>query len=140
MCHDLDLRDRLDAHPPTLAPVDLLLSKLQVVQTNEKDFKDAIALLADHSLTEDDTGIKLSRLTALCSSDWGWWRTVTGVAERTDKYARSLSGLNGDAQVPEKIRAILRELETAPKSRRWKLRARVGERVRWYETPEDIEH
>jgi hypothetical protein len=140
MCHDLDLRDRLDARPPTLAPVDLLLSKLQVVQTNEKDFQDALALLTDHPLTEDDSGINLPRLSAVCSSDWGWWRTVTQVAQRTDKYARSLAGLNGHAHVLEEIRAILRELETSPKSRRWKLRARVGERVRWHETPEDIEH
>jgi hypothetical protein len=140
MCHNLELSDRLDARPPTLAPVDLLLSKLQVVQTNEKDFKDAIALIADHPLTEDDSGINLRRLTALCSSDWGWWRTVTQVAERTDKYARSLAGLNGHAHVLEEIREILRELEASPKSRRWKLRARVGERMRWHETPEDIEH
>jgi len=26
-----------------------------------------------------------------------------------------------------------------PKSRKWKLRARVGDRVRWYEDPEEVE-
>ena len=30
-------------------------------------------------------------------------------------------------------------LERAPKSRRWKVRARVGDRVRWYEDVEEVE-
>jgi hypothetical protein len=140
MCHELDLRRRLDARERTLAPVDLLLSKLQVVETNEKDYKDAIALLADHALSDDDSGINLRYMSELCSSDWGWWRTVTLVAERTDKYARSLGDLNGHAHVLEVVRAILHALESSRKSRRWKLRARVGERVRWHETPEDVQH
>jgi hypothetical protein len=140
MCHELDLRHRLEVWGRTLSPVDLLLTKLQVVETNEKDYKDAIALLLDHPLTRDDSGINLTELAKLCGSDWGWWRTVTLVAARTDKYARSLPGLNGHADVLDEIRQILAELETTPKSRRWKLRARIGERVRWHETPEDLEH
>jgi hypothetical protein len=28
-------------------------------------------------------------------------------------------------------------IEAEPKSLRWRLRARVGDRVRWYELPED---
>lgn len=142
MCHDLDLRSRLEVRDETLPPADLLLSKLQVVETNEKDYKDAIAVLADHELTSDDSGISIERLTSLCSSDWGWWRTVTMVAERTHKVARELArnGGNGPAQVPDRIRELLGELASAPKSRRWKVRARVGDRVRWHEDPEDIEH
>jgi hypothetical protein len=31
-------------------------------------------------------------------------------------------------------------LEQAPKSRRWKLRDRIGERKRWYELPEETPH
>jgi len=27
-----------------------------------------------------------------------------------------------------------------PKSMKWKLRANVGERVRWYELPEEVAH
>ena len=40
----------------------------------------------------------------------------------------------------ERLRQIVERLESAPKSRKWKLRARVGERVRWHEEPEDLEH
>jgi hypothetical protein len=143
MCHRLDLRQRAWVLDRTLAPADLLLSKLQVVNTNEKDYKDAIAVIADHELTADDTGININRLNELCAGDWGWWRTVTMVAEQTHKYALRLTKQPegaGLAHVPERTRHILAELERAPKSRRWKMRARVGDRVRWHDDPEDVEH
>ncbi len=143
MCHELDLRDRLGVLDLTLTPADLLLSKLQVVKTNEKDYKDAIAVLADHDLTADDSGININRINDLCSSDWGWWRTVTMVAERTHKVAREMvmsPGGDALAHVPDRLRHLLAELERAPKSRKWKMRARVGDRVRWHEDPEDVDH
>jgi hypothetical protein len=33
----------------------------------------------------------------------------------------------------------LRAVEDAPKSLRWKLRDRIGDRVRWYEEPDEVE-
>jgi hypothetical protein len=143
MCHRLDLRERARILDKTLTPADLLLSKLQVINTNEKDFKDATAVLADHEITADDTGININRLNELCAGDWGWWRTVTMVAEKTHKYALQLCQQPegaGLAHVPERIRHVLAELERAPKSRRWKMRARVGERMRWHDDPEDVDH
>ncbi len=140
-CHHLDVRGRLELSDRTLTPADLLLSKLQVVETNEKDYKDAIALLADHELTDDDSGICASRIAGLCAGDWGWWRTVTMVSVRTadvaDRYAREQPDLGG---VSAKLRTLLEEIEQAPKSRKWKLRAKVGDRVRWHEEPEELEH
>ena len=130
-------------HRQSLPPADLLLSKLQVVQTNQKDYRDAIALLADHELTPDDSGININRINDYCANDWGWWRTVTMVAERTHKVARELSQEPDGGRlshVPDRIRHLLAEIERADKSRRWKIRARVGERVAWHDTPEDIDH
>jgi len=143
MCHRLDLRDRALIHDRTITPADLLLSKLQVVKTNEKDLKDATALLADHDLTADDSGISINRLNELCAADWGWWRTVTMVTERVHKFALGLVQQGqgeGLEHVSDRTRHLLAELQRAPKSRRWKMRARVGDRVRWHEDPEDVEH
>jgi hypothetical protein len=148
MCHELDLRNRLAAHPRTLAPADLLLSKLQVMETNEKDLLDLIALLADHELApKDDGAISLARVEELCSNDWGWWRTVTIVAGRAVEATGRLAGTTTDPaagravrRAGERGRQLIARLEESPKSRKWKLRARVGERKRWYETPEDIDH
>ena len=39
--------------------------------------------------------------------------------------------------VPERIDALLAKMEAHPKSLAWKARAMVGERVRWYELPEE---
>ncbi|MBS1878024.1 MAG: hypothetical protein JST31_00770 [Actinobacteria bacterium] len=143
-CHLLDVRDRLGVCELTIPPADLLLSKLQVLETNEKDFQDAVALLKDHDLTEDDSGINLNRIEQVCARDWGWWKTVTIVAARTRDYASGLATEAGAdpglGTVVERIDLLLERLEEAPKSRRWKLRARVGEKVRWHEEPEDIEH
>ena len=65
------------------------------------------------------------------------------VAEKTHKVALQLAQQPDGAElahVPDRIRHVLAELERAPKSRRWKMRARVGDRVRWHEDPEDVEH
>jgi hypothetical protein len=142
MCHRLDLRDRLDVLPRTLSAADLLLSKLQVVETNQKDYTDTIAILSDHELTQDDSGIGMGRISKVCSSDWGWWRTVTMVAERTREFAELAESSHGTdhTQAVARIDQLARALDEVPKSRRWKMRARVGDRIRWHEEPEDIDH
>jgi hypothetical protein len=146
MCHQLDMRDRLAGHARTLSPADLLLSKLQVMDTNEKDLQDALALLGDHDFGENEGAISLERIDELCLNDWGWWRTATLVGGRVREAAERLSR-GADAEVADtlavagrRLDTLLAHLDEAPKSRRWKMRARIGERKRWYETPEDIEH
>jgi hypothetical protein len=38
------------------------------------------------------------------------------------------------------VRALQAAVKAAPKSLAWRVRSRVGERVRWYETPEEVRH
>lgn len=139
-CHVLDLRERLDLWPLTVPPGDLLLTKLQIVQTTEKDLIDIVSLVLDHELTPDDTGINVTRLTEICANDWGWWRTVSGTTERAIAAAEGFgsSGLDTGEAV-SRLRQILELLSSAPKSRRWKLRNRLGDKVVWYDEPEDAE-
>src|ERR1700759_882777 len=86
-CHYLEVSDRLAVSEQTLAPADLLLSKLQVVQTNRKDYLDIFALLLDCDVSDDESGISRRRLTEVCCRDWGWWRTVTNVARSAQTVA-----------------------------------------------------
>jgi len=137
MCHKIDLRQRLDGEDLTIPLADVLLMKLQVVETNHKDYVDVISLLSDHTFTDDDGGLNLPYLAGLASSDWGLWRTVTMVAARTAEAARSLEGFGGAGRVGEQVTRFTRALEDEPKTRGWRLRARVGERKRWYEIPEE---
>lgn len=132
MCHTLDLSDRLDLDDHTLDPADLLLSKLQVVETNARDYLDIAALLNDNQI---DRG----RIVEVLARDWGWWRTATEVLRRSADYVASLEGFEGQERVLAQIAELEAEIEAAPKSRGWRMRARLGERKRWYELPEEEE-
>jgi hypothetical protein len=134
MCHDLDLRSRLGLAGPTLPLADLLLTKLQVVETTGKDLRDIVALLADHDLSDDDQGVNITYLAKLTGSDWGLWKTVTEVARKAGEFASELQAF---PVAVERAQRLVQALEDAPKTTGWRLRARVGERVRWYKLPEE---
>ncbi|MGH2715761.1 MAG: hypothetical protein ACRDM7_18100 [Thermoleophilaceae bacterium] len=136
MCHRLDLRDRLALDEETLTPADLLLLKLQVVDTTDKDLLDAVALLHDHAPGES---LDVAYVARLLGRDWGWWRTATMVLARVHDFAGALEGFAGAELISDRVRALSAAIETEPKSRGWRLRARIGERVRWHDTPEEVE-
>lgn len=138
MCHVIDLRERLRCPGPAVTYADLLLMKLQIVESNEKDLRDIVCLLTDQDFTEgEDEGIDLAYLADLAADDWGLWRTVTMVARRADTWAAQLAGLTSRERVHSQVLRFLEALEDVPKSRAWKLRARIGERKRWYTLPEE---
>lgn len=137
MCHKLDLRERLDGAQLTIPLADLLLTKLQIAETNRKDYIDIVALLADQRWTDDDQGLNLPYLAALASADWGLWRTTTLVAQRAVEFAAALVGFDGHAHVERQVATFVQALDDHPKTRGWRLRARIGERKRWYEIPEE---
>ncbi|MFN8215579.1 MAG: hypothetical protein U0R71_03190 [Solirubrobacterales bacterium] len=138
LCHQIDFRPRLEASPRTLSLADLLLMKLQVVETNEKDLLDVCAILADHEIREDESGVNAEYLASLAAADWGLWRTLGMVAERGEAFARELAGFERGELVAARLEELRRRLDEAPKSRGWKMRARIGERKRWYELPEEV--
>ncbi len=95
MCHRFEFGDRLAKSTPTLPLAELLLSKLQIVKINRKDVLDALVLLAEHPLAQDDGAvdarvgqgaINVPRILSFTSNDWGWWRTVTGSLDTLDQY------------------------------------------------------
>jgi hypothetical protein len=138
LCHRVDLKSRIEAVPLTLSLADLALLKLQVVETNEKDFVDLCAIFADHDLSDDDSGVNRAYLGELTASDWGLWRTLDMVAERAERFALDLPGFEPGARVAERLRRLRSGLDAVPKTRGWRMRARVGDRKRWYELPEEV--
>jgi hypothetical protein len=138
LCHRIGLSRRLEAVPHTLSLADLTVLKLQVVETNEKDYLDICAIFADHELTADDAGVNTTYIADLTASDWGLWRTLGMVSERSERFALELPEFEAAEVVAERLRRLRAELEAAPKSRGWKLRARIGDRKRWYELPEEV--
>jgi hypothetical protein len=138
LCHRIDIKHRLEAVPLTLSLGDLTVLKLQVVETNQKDFLDVCAIFADHDLSIDDSGINSAYIAGLAASDWGLWRTLGMVAERSEQFALTLPGFEAKDVVAGRLRRLREELDSVPKTRGWKLRARIGERKRWYEVPEEV--
>jgi hypothetical protein len=146
MCHVLEFRDRIDRLPDTLDVADLLLSKLQIVELNPKDVHDLLHLLSGFEVADGDAPgtLGLDRIRKLVGEDWGWWRTVT---MNLDKVAQLADGEHRDL-LPEarsfdpavQARELRRACDEAPKTLKWKLRAKVGDRVQWYQLPEEVGH
>ena len=144
MCHTLDLEGRLLPGLRTLTPSDLLLTKLQIVQLNNKDARDALAILADHALADHaEPGqavdvIDVGYVATLCGHDWGWYTTVTDNLTRVAQIAAELGPSEAVARATERITELRAALDQAPKSLSWRMRSAVGRKVAWYEEPEEI--
>ncbi|HVC26967.1 MAG TPA: hypothetical protein VND40_02280 [Nitrososphaerales archaeon] len=138
MCHKFNFGERLDLEPLTLPLADLLATKLQIVQINEKDFRDSTTLLLDHDVGPGDgETINGHYLARLCSNDWGAYKTFTMNLERLEASI-DIYGLTSPEMETAKARIgrLAEMIEKEPKSLAWKMRARVGERKTWYELPE----
>ena len=146
MCHVLEFTDRIDRLPDTLDVADLVLSKLQIVELNQKDVHDLLHLFSAFEAKPGDEPetVGLDRIGSVVSGDWGWWRTTT---MNLDKLAQLADGEHHDllpqarrfepADQARRVRAFCDEV---PKTLKWKLRAKVGDRVQWYELPEEVGH
>lgn len=139
MCHMWPLERRLHVTDKTIPLADLLLTKLQIFAVNEKDQRDIVNVLHGHKLADDDTGINAAYVARLCASDWGLWRTVTMNIERArGALQRFRLAPQDEAIVTSRLDDLRKRIDAEPKSTKWKLRARVGERMQWYEDPEEI--
>ena len=139
MCHMWALERRLDVMDRTIPLADLLLTKLQIFAVNEKDQRDIVNLLHGHKLSERDDAINGAYIAKLCAGDWGLWRTTTMNIERArTALPRFDLAPHDEAIVASRLDDLRKRIDAEPKSTRWKLRARVGERVQWYEDPEEI--
>jgi hypothetical protein len=86
MCHSLEFKDRIERMPYTLDLPDLLLSKLQIVELNDKDAQDILYLLSTYPIreSEESGAIDLNVFRRTVGEDWGWWRTVTMNLDRIE--------------------------------------------------------
>jgi hypothetical protein len=155
MCHTLDFRPSFGNASLTLDPADLLLSKLQIIELNAKDARDITHLLAGVPIGRPGPGqpgdgpptdapfIDPGRFGEVLAGDWGWWRTTTGSLEKLPALlAESPEMIPPQPRFDplEQAARLLDVAKSVPKSMKWKLRANVGDRVRWYELPEEVAH
>jgi hypothetical protein len=137
-CHRIPLRDRLELDSPTISTCDLLLEKMQIVELNLKDVKDTLVLVLEHPVTTNGGGaevIDASYVAGMLSEDWGFYYTVTQNLDKVERFLPDFDAIGPEDG--EVIRARLGELrdaiEAADKSRKWRLRAKVGTKKKWYQ-------
>ena len=143
MCHKVPLADRLHVEPITIPLAELFLTKIQIVELNRKDALDVITLLLDHAVgPADHETINASLIADLCASDWGLYTTVSMNVEKLRTLLSGGEVALDQAQVGtvvERLEAIQAAMDAPPKNLAWKMRAKVGTRVRWYEEVEEVQ-
>ena len=139
MCHQVPIAERLERDPLTIPLAELLVTKLQIVELTERDERDVYNLTYHHPVTNGDgSGIESDVIAQLCAKDWGLWRTIRGTVQRCRSDATRY-GLDSEAVgvIVRRLDELWRRIEAEPKSSMWRMRNRVGDRVRWYEEPEE---
>jgi len=134
-CHTIFWKDRLERDDPTIPLAEMLLQKMQIIQINEKDVIDTIMLLLEHPLGgSDEETVNIDYVAKLCGGDWGLWRTTTMNLDNVRRLAASYEQLTDDEKgaVAEQVGRALERIEAEPKTLAWKIRAKVGDRKKWY--------
>jgi hypothetical protein len=133
-CHTIPWKGRLGTHDATIPLAEMLMQKMQIVQINEKDIIDTIMLLLEHPLGDEDGDvINVGLVARVCAKDWGWWRTLTMNVDKVRQAAGAYElGPEERDRVVAQADAILQRIDGEPKSIGWRMRAKVGDRKKWY--------
>jgi len=141
-CHTIFWEGRLEVDSPSIPLAEMLLEKMQIVRINEKDVIDTIMLLLEHPIGNGDTGIiNIERISKICGSDWGFWRTVSMNLDKVRQLAQGYEQLTDEQKklVKNQVDNALDRMEKEPKSLAWKLRSRVGDKVKWYKEVDEVD-
>jgi hypothetical protein len=135
MCHTVNLKDRVTESYFAISPSDMLLTKMQIVKITENDLRDTAALLTDFEIGERDAEAELdgAYISQVLANDWGFYKTFSINVERLVSYLEGKP--EGDVPLA-RMKVLWDVIESTPKTFKWKLRERVGEKVKWYEEPE----
>jgi hypothetical protein len=107
--HIINFRGRLELDYPTISLVDLLLDNIDYMAKT-------------------------------CKSDWGLWKTVTTNLDKVMRLIDKYDVLTNDDQqiIRERFLQIMQRIDEEPATLRWKLRSKVGERVKWYRDVDEV--
>jgi hypothetical protein len=139
MCHQVPIADRLDREALTIPLAELLVTKLQVVELTERDQRDIYNLVFHNEVTDGSArGIEADYVAELCARDWGLWRTAKETIVRCKKNLPDYGLEPAEADlIVERLDLLWARIEAKPKTGKWRLRSRVGDRMRWYDEPEE---
>lgn len=134
-CHAIDLRNRLKLDYPTITLADLILSKLQIIEINKRDIEDIWVLILEHEVGEiEEETINSKYISKLLSKKWGFYYTVKNNLEKVAYFLRNNNFLSNSqkSNIKKKINKILLDIDNEKKSIVWKIRAKIGTKIKWY--------
>jgi hypothetical protein len=141
--YPINFRNRLEIDLTSIPLADLLLEKLQIVSFSRKDMIDTLLLLKAHTVAgkEELETISTDRVAHVLSGDWGFWYTVTTNLRGIGEHVKEMSVLSSQeaSDLSSKVEKLLYAANSVPKSLRWKLRAILGSRRKWYNPVETEE-
>lgn len=140
MAHTVPFLGRLEMDDPTITATDLLLTKVQIHEITENDLIDCVVLIAEHDFGTGREAIDRDYVVDMMRKDWGFCYTTLQNLEKIglalDRYGAVPDEVA--SWVRERVGALRDAIGASPKTSRWKLRARVGTRVKWYEQVEEV--
>jgi hypothetical protein len=143
MCHRISFKGRLEVDSPTIPLAELVLEKTQIVTLADKDIKDMLILLAAHPIGDNDNDTINGKFIAnLLGNDWGFYYTTILNLEKIrcgiDTHQHLFQPLD-IGTIRDRLDQLKLTIENAPKSLRWKARAALGPKVKWYTDVDEVE-
>lgn len=139
-CHRMKLEKYIPTTKTTIPLANLLLTKLQIIEINQKDIVDILALLHDHEVIDEGDSneiISMDEMNAILSDDWGWYTTCMDNLAKIQQFVQEFIISPDQNLLLQKIVFIQSQAQCAKKSLKWTLRSKVGRKVQWYELPEE---
>jgi len=140
-CHTVPFNGRLELDSPTITLTDILLEKMQIVEINEKDIRDTIIMLREHQIQDGEKeSVNADHISKLLASNWGFYYTVMTNLHNVKSFLDKYEALTPEDRrdVGSKIETLLKRIEDEPKSMKWRTRAKIGTRRKWYTEVEDF--
>jgi len=91
-----------------------MLTKLQIVQIEEKDLPDATALLIDLPVGRAADGLDVGRFTSPIATDWGFFHTVELNLPKVVEFAARRLGQSQAQRVAEGANQLRHAMEAVP--------------------------
>lgn len=140
MNHEIIFKNRLEIEKYTIPLADLLLTKFQIVNINEKDLKDIAILIRTFEITNtDQNAINGLYIAKILAKDWGFYYTFMINLRKFSNYIQEHKILDKKSIniIINRLDKLVKIIESEPKTMRWKLRAKIGPKKKWYEEVED---
>jgi hypothetical protein len=138
-------KGRLGLDFPTISLADLMLEKLQIHQINEKDIKDIIILLHEHTVAsgQEKEAIDAKYMASTLANSWGFWYDANANLDKVltlgiDYVAKGMISNEILTDVRDKITQLKQYINAEPKSKDWKLREKVGTQKQWWKDVEEV--